>query len=88
MRYNKHIHEGYITAVGTGGGGTEITREEHDAILVFAGTRPTPPEGYGYRLRADLTWELFELPPVEEPTETEPTIDEMMAAITEGVNAI
>ena len=69
MRYNKTIRDGYIVSIGTGNGGTEITREEYDEILAVIKGRPTPPEGFDYRLRTDLTWEAYELPPVEE---TEP----------------
>ena len=64
MRYNKHINGNYITAIGTGDGGVEITKAEFDELLSIIKAKPTPSEGHGYRLRVDLTWEEDELPPV------------------------
>ena len=64
MRYNKHINGDYITAIGTGDGGIEITKTEFDELLALIKNNPTPSEGHGYRLRVDLTWEEYELPPV------------------------
>lgn len=90
MRYVKHISDEYIVGVGTGNGGTEITREEYDDILAIIAEQPTHREGFGYLLRTDLTWEEYELPPVEDPDPVEeaPTIEEMVATIKEGVNSI
>lgn len=53
------IIDGYIVAYQSeGANDTEYT----EAIKVME-SRPTPPQGYDYRLRAvDLTWELYELP--------------------------
>lgn len=47
-------------------GAVEITETEYNAILSVIRNMPTAPDGYGYRLREDLTWELYELPIVEE----------------------
>lgn len=33
MRYYKQISDTYLTAIGTGRGGTEITEEEYNALL-------------------------------------------------------
>lgn len=53
------IIDGYIVAYQSEG---EHDTEYTEAIKVME-TRPTPPDGYDYRLRAeDLTWELYELP--------------------------
>ena len=81
MRYYKLIENGYIIAIGTGVGGIEITEEEYNSILVHIRSCPEAPSGYGYRLKEDLTWELYELPIVEE---TEISGDELMTMI-EGV---
>ena len=63
-RYFKIIEDGYIVAVMTGKAGeTEITKEEYDEILSLIRTAPKAATGYRYRLKADLTWELAELPP-------------------------
>ena len=81
MRYYKLIENGYLTAIGTGVGGIEITEEEYNSILVHIRSCPEAPSGYGYRLKDDLTWELYELPIVEE---TDISSDELMTMI-EGV---
>lgn len=68
MKYWKNsvgIYSGNISPIG----GTEITETEYNDILTTIRNIPTAPDGYGYRLREDLTWELYELPIVEE-TET------------------
>lgn len=70
--YWKQIIDGYITAIGTGKGKVQITQAEYDEILSILRNRPTAPDGYGYRLTADLVWELYELPP-EEVTDEEAT---------------
>lgn len=66
MRYYKIIENGYCLGVGVGTGGIEITKEEHDALLKVILNHPKAEAGCGYALRADLTWEKCELPPVEE----------------------
>lgn len=81
MRYYKLIENGYLIAIGTGVGGIEITEEEYNSILAHIRSCPEAPEGYGYRLKEDLTWELYELPIVEE---TDISSDELMTMI-EGV---
>ena len=49
---------GYIIAV-------EKSDSNYGDVLNSINTRPTAPDGYGYRLREDLAWELYELPVVE-----------------------
>ena len=68
--YWKQIIDGYLTAIGTGKGGTEISQTEYEEILSMLHNRPTAPNGYGYRLTAELEWELYELP-TEEVTDEE-----------------
>jgi hypothetical protein len=74
MKYYKLIMDRHLISVGTGMGETEITESEYTEILAIIQSRPIPPEGYGYRLKTDLTWELCELPPV--PDEVEPEYTE------------
>jgi hypothetical protein len=62
--------------------GKEITKAEYNEILSMLRNRPTAPEGYGYRLTADLVWELYELPP-EEVTDEEATAEDYEAALGE-----
>lgn len=80
MRYYKIIDNGYLVQIGTGFGGEEITAEEYHAIAEVISTVPTAPDGYSYRLKADLTWELYELPVVEE----ELSAEEALAIILGG----
>ena len=68
MRYNKQTSNNYILAIGTGYGGTEITEAEYNEIMAIIQNHPTA-EGKGYRLKADLTWEEYDLPPVPEPSD-------------------
>ena len=68
MRYNKQTSNNYILAIGTGYGGTEITEAEYNEIMAIIQNRPTA-KGKGYRLKADLTWEEYDLPPVPEPSD-------------------
>lgn len=82
MRYYKLIEDGYLVSVGTGADGTEITVDEYAALLKTIQDGPTPPEGYGYRLKEDLTWELYELPVVE-PGEEEAAEEDYAAALAE-----
>ena len=80
MRYYKLIENGYLIAIGTGVGGVEIAEEEYNSLLNHIQSCPEAPEGYGYRLKEDLTWELYELPIVPEE---EISSDELMSMIEE-----
>lgn len=63
MRYYKNINNGYILAIGTGGGGTEITEDEYGEIMTVIRNKPQRTETTDYRLRTDLTWEQIEVEP-------------------------
>lgn len=65
MRYYKIIEDSYLTAIGKGPGGVEITAEEYEDILSVIRGKPTAEEGFGYRLKEGLTWELVEVPTEE-----------------------
>ena len=67
-RYYKQTDNMYILAVGVGVGGIEISADEYSEILSVIQNRPTA-EGKGYRLKADLTWEEYDLPPVPAPSD-------------------
>lgn len=64
--YYKLTKDGYITVIGTGEGGTPITEEEYENIQNVLQSRPTADEGYVYRLKEDLTWEMVEATVVED----------------------
>ena len=82
MRFYKTIDGGYIISIGTGNGGEEITEQEYAEILTVIRNKPTAREGFDYRLKTDLTWEEYELPPVE----PEPPTDE--EALTRYANEL
>ena len=86
MYYFKSVTDGYISTIGTGSHIGNITEEEYNAILEVIHNKPAPPEGYDYKLREDLTWELYELP-IPEPEDEEATEEDYKAALNElGVN--
>lgn len=71
MRYFKYINNGYLIAIGTGKGGTAITEEEYISLRQLFFTKPESESGFDHRLKADLTWEKYELPPVCEEEDLE-----------------
>lgn len=82
MRYYKIIIDGYLVSIGNGSGGTEITEAEYAELLNIIRNKPSAESGYDYRLKADLTWELYELPPV--PEDDEITAEEALDIIMGG----
>lgn len=81
MRYYKQIEDGYITAIGTGCGGTEITVDEYSSILKTIQDKPTPPEGKDYRLTESLEWEEYDCPADE--VDPEATEEDYLSALAE-----
>lgn len=79
-RFYKDIQNGYIIGFGTNGSDdvTAITEQEYNTLRTVFDERPTPPVGYGYLLKTDLTWELVE--------EEEPDLDdeEVLAVLLGG----
>lgn len=67
-RYYKQTDDVYILAVGVGAGGMEISADEYSKILSIIQNRPSAYDK-GYRLKTDLTWEAYDLPPVPEPSD-------------------
>ena len=67
MKYYKTIKDGYITAIGTGGSGVEITEDEYNEIMEMIHAKPSRTETTDFRLKTDLTWEEFDRPPDPEP---------------------
>lgn len=84
MRYYKIVNGDYLLAVGTGNGGEEITEAEYDNIMEVIRSSPIAPEGYGYRLKSDLTRELYELQVMAEETDPELTAEEAIDIIVGG----
>lgn len=75
MRYYKLTEDGYFTFVGIGTGGVEITKDEYDAVLTAIKNKPTKTEHTDYRLKENLTWEMYEIQPQPDPPEPEPDIE-------------
>lgn len=67
--YRKNTENGYIISLLKGDVGGNITEEEYNEILSVIRTKPTAPEGFDYRLREDLSWELFEMPVIDDFSE-------------------
>lgn len=82
MRYFKNVEDGYIISTGTGPGYMEITAVEYERILEKIHTRPVAEDGYDHRLKADLTWEMMELPQ-EEIIEEEATEEDYLEALSD-----
>ena len=80
MRFYKMIIDSYLVAIGNGSGGTEITADEYAELLNIIRTKPVASEGYDYRLKTDLTWEVYERPVI--PLEDDEISD------TEALNII
>ena len=83
MRYYKDIQDGYIVAIGTGGGGgVEITESEYESIMAVIQDKPEQTETTDYHLRQDLTWEEYER--IEPPDESEPSAEEVVDILLGG----
>ena len=83
MRYYKQIADGYILAIGTGDGNTEITETEYNEIMGIVQNGPESTDTVDYRLKEDLTWEAFEVEPVD-PAEEELGAEEALEILMGG----
>lgn len=86
VRYYKQTSDNYIIAIGTGAGGTEVTKVEYDEIMAIIQNRPSA-DGKGYRLKSDLTWEVYDLPPEPEPSDEDELSDAEALNVILGVTA-
>lgn len=68
MYYRINIEDGYIHGVvmGVNAENANCTEEEYMSIKAILENTPTAPEGFYYRLKENLEWELCEMPTVEE----------------------
>lgn len=83
MRYNKQTSNNYILAIGTGAGGTEITEAEYKNIMAIIQSCPNV-DGKGYRLKTDMTWEAYDLPPEPEQSDEDELSDAQVLNILLG----
>lgn len=74
MFYFEIDADGYVASYGTSTAEVQrsISAERFEMIAGKIRQKPTAPDGYTYKLRADtLEWELVELPPMPEPELTD-----------------
>lgn len=85
MRYFKDVRDGVIVAIGTGGGGVEITGSEYDAIFATIQGKPARDGATDYRLLDEgLTWEEFERSDSTDEPEASP--EELLEILLGGVD--
>ncbi len=63
--YQLNTDNGYIVSIVKNAENGNITEEKYNEIEEVIKNRPNEPNGYCYKLKTDLTWELCKLP---EPT--------------------
>lgn len=80
MRYYKTIDNGYISAIGTGGGGTEITEAEYNEIMTAIQNKPPRTEDTDYHLTEQLEWVAYER--IEPEIDDELDAEEALAILT------
>jgi hypothetical protein len=74
MYYRVNIEDGYIHGVveGVNADNSNITEEEYTKIKELIKNTPSAPDGFYYRLKETLEWELCEMPTIDETvTETD-----------------
>ena len=66
--YLVNKENGYIYSVvsGVNKENANCTKEEYEKIKAIIENAPTAPDGFGYRLKENLEWELYELPKILE----------------------
>ena len=70
----KIVNNGYIIGLSEITG-EDISATEKENILTAIESRPTPQAGHSYRLKTDLTWEAYDLPPEPEPSDEDELSD-------------
>ena len=77
-------NDGYIVSIMQGAKEGNISDAEYQAVMDKVNRKPTPPDGYDYRLTVGLEWEMFELPKeTDEPETDEATETDYIAALAE-----
>lgn len=81
--YQKNTENGYIVSIVKGVSVGNITEAEYQAIKDIIRNKPTAEQGYDYRLREDMTWELYQLPEPEPEADEEATEADYLASLAE-----
>lgn len=84
MRFYKDIQDGFIAAIGTGGGGVEITETEYNSILAVIQSKPARTDTTDYHLRQDLTWEEYERIEPQPDDDEEAAPEEVLSILLGG----
>lgn len=84
MRYFVVIEGSYIIGVGKGERGEQITEQRYNDILAAIRAKPDVQGTTDYRLKTDLTWEAYELPPMPNPQEDDLNADELLSILLGG----
>lgn len=84
MRYYKDIQNGFIAAIGTGGGGVEITEAEYESIMAVIQNKPARTETTDYHLTESLEWVEYER--IDPPDESEPSAEELVDILLGGAD--
>ena len=81
--YQKNTENGYIVSIVKGVSVGNITKAEYQAIKDIIRNKPTAEQGFDYRLREDLTWELYQLPEPEWEDDETATEADYLASLAE-----
>lgn len=81
--WHKQIENGYIVAISINGGGTPITEAEYNEIMAIIHNKPQRTDTIDYRLKEDLTWEAFEVEPIEEPDVDDSELVNILLGVSE-----
>ena len=85
MRCYKHIQDGYIVAIGTGGGGgVEISETEYESIMAAIKNKPSRTETTDYHLTESLSWVEYER--IDALDESEPSPEEVLDVLLGGID--
>ena len=85
MRYYKIVDKGYIFAVGSGDGGTKITKSEYNDIMKAIESKPVDKRDLFHRLKEDMTWESFVPEFIEKITEDP---EEKLERVTKAIEKL
>lgn len=88
MYYRVNVEDGYIHGVvqGVTADNANCTEEEYNHIKAIIETVPIASEGFCYRLKENLEWELCEMPTIEE-TATEADYQSALEELGVAFNA-
>ena len=74
----------YVASSTEIAGAEAVSQQEYGRVKAIVDQRPVPPDGYGYRLTADLTWELYELPADDPELTAEEALDIILGGGTDA----